>query len=60
MLSYGPLSGTVGYPCVCSTDRAGSVGCAELTQAAANAINQRVQANDAYEKQPDSIGPLLP
>jgi len=35
-----------------------SVGCAALTQAAQNAINNTVQANDAYEAQPDSVGAL--
>ncbi|ARW12112.1 hypothetical protein S101447_03075 (plasmid) [Acetobacter ascendens] len=50
--------GLLATPAFAQQTEQGSVGCAELTQAAANAINQRVQANDAYEKQPDSIGPL--
>ncbi|RFD19734.1 hypothetical protein DY926_09810 [Komagataeibacter melaceti] len=46
-------SGTSG-----ATTSTGSVGCAALTQAAATAVNERVQANDAYEKQPDSVNGL--
>ncbi|AQU87106.1 hypothetical protein CFR75_12010 [Komagataeibacter xylinus] len=41
-----------------ATTSTGSVGCAALTQAAATAVNERVQANDAYEKQPDSVNGL--
>lgn len=41
-----------------STTSTGSAGCAALTQAAATAVNERVQANNAYEKQPDSVNGL--
>ncbi|MFT8802438.1 MAG: hypothetical protein ABF812_10660 [Gluconobacter cerinus] len=41
-----------------ATTSTGSIGCAALTQAAATAVNERVQANDAYEKQPDSVNGL--
>lgn len=41
-----------------STTSTGSAGCAALTQAAATAVNERVQANDAYETQPDSVNGL--
>jgi len=36
----------------------GSTGCAALTQASANAINNRIQANDSYLTQPASVGGL--
>lgn len=41
-----------------SATSTGSAGCAALTQAAASAVNERVQANDTYEKQPDSVNGL--
>nr|WP_243429858.1 hypothetical protein [Acetobacter sacchari] len=45
-------------PALAQQTEQSSSGCGVLTQAAADAVNQRVQANDAYEKQPDSVGAL--
>lgn len=45
-------------PAGAQTTEQGSSGCAALTQAAAAAIDNRIQANDNYEKQPDSVGAL--
>ncbi|KXV51597.1 hypothetical protein AD945_00120, partial [Gluconobacter albidus] len=36
----------------------GSQACAALTQAAADAVNGRMNANNAYEKQPESVSGL--
>ncbi|MCG4260805.1 hypothetical protein K6W36_09435 [Acetobacter senegalensis] len=52
------LAGLLSHPALAQQTEQGSVGCAQLTQAAADAINQRVQANDVYEKQPESVGAL--
>jgi len=41
-----------------SSTTTGSVGCAALVQASTDAVNARIQSNDAYEAQPSSVSGL--
>ncbi|MCG7354847.1 hypothetical protein MHL32_24700, partial [Roseomonas mucosa] len=49
------LAAALSVPAVAQAQSTGSVGCTALTQAAAGAIEARVQADDAAIPQPTSV-----
>lgn len=58
LLVLSCLTVLVATPALAQQTKQSSTGCAALTQSAAKAITDRVQANNSYIKQPDSVGPL--
>ena len=52
------IAAALSLPVGASAATQGSQACATLTQAAADAVNGRIKANNAYEKQPESVSGL--
>ncbi|GBQ27938.1 hypothetical protein AA0472_2545 [Acetobacter estunensis NRIC 0472] len=60
VVAFGPLTGhaQTSSATTTATTTQGSANCGVLTQAAANALNGRLEANNSYEKQPEAVGTL--
>ncbi len=60
VVAFGPLTGhaQTSSATTTATTTQGSANCAVLTQAAATAMDGRINANNSYETQPESVGSL--